>query len=260
MKHKAHVQDVRFILSRLTCASSDAIIYSEAKEVIISIKQTASNISQKFDIFWGKEYKYQGSLGAAAVLQNFEMSDAQNGVSFVGRYESPKWFDLIPFKYLFGRPSMFKNSVVEKNGAPLGGFSFSKVGLYKKRYVITDAVLGREYFAYTYAHGSFEYISIYFGDAQIALVENYLNTINLCNNYKLYILDEYDDCADLFALFVLYFDNWNYTHRINMQRGSYHTYVVAQFTRYKKMYDPEWREKYFPDEDFFGKTSLLPKE
>lgn len=31
------------------------------------------------------------------------------------------------------------------------------------------------------------------------------------------------------------------------------------FSKYADKYDPKWRETHFPDENFFGKTSLINK-
>lgn len=109
---------------------------------------------------------------------------------------------------------------------------------------------------YFCSKGSFNYVSIYDGDKQIALIETYLTVIDYKYKHKLYILDEYKHLADTLSFFVVYYSSYNFAMRLHNSKGT----VWAKswsLSKYNNKYDPDWRERNFPSENFFGKTSLL---
>lgn len=104
--------------------------------------------------------------------------------------------------------------------------------------------------------GSFHYVSIYQGEKQIALIETFLNTTDYKYYHKLYVLEDYNRFADTLSFFVLYCSNYYFSKRFHMTKGSY-SVKSWNFSKYNNKYDPKWRETNFPDENFFGKTSLF---
>ena len=104
--------------------------------------------------------------------------------------------------------------------------------------------------------GRFAYIPIYQDNLQIALVEHYLTTVDNRNRYKLYLLDDFARCSDELAFFTLYYDSWTRTRSASLS-GEATAAVSWTLTRYARRYQPDWRQNHFPQENFFGKTSLL---
>lgn len=87
-------------------------------------------------------------------------------------------------RYLFGYPNLRKAFKIYKNDLVFGSFVFSKHGLLKSSYVIY-LIDNSIFHCYTVAKGVFNYVAVYEGGAQIALVETCftgrtLNIITSC--------------------------------------------------------------------------------
>ena len=111
-------------------------------------------------------------------------------------------------------------------------------------------------YSYPVTKGSFEYVAIYNGAKQIALLEIYLTVTDFKYCYKLYLLDDFREWEMMMSFFILYYANRRFAKRFHMSKGT--TCVKAwSFSKYNNQYDPQWRETHFPQENFFGKTTLL---
>lgn len=220
--------------------------------MIVKISQTASNIKQEYDIASNGLY-YFGKSGSILRCQRIMLSNDE--VTIKGIFKLSKWFNYIPFRWLFGKANITKTFRLFKNESIYGNIAFSKHGFMKSCYVITfDS--GEIFHCYFRSSGSFDYVSIYDGDKQIALIETQLNTNDYKYIHKLYVTDEYDRFVDTLSFFVLYYSNFRFANRFHMSKGSH--YVKAwSFSKYNDLYDPKWREANFPDENYFGKTSLF---
>ncbi|MBR6514825.1 MAG: hypothetical protein IKT46_08355 [Clostridia bacterium] len=220
--------------------------------MIIKIAQTASNIKQTYDVE-GENFYYTGNAGSISSMQPITLSNKENTIK--GVYNTSKWINYIPLRYLFGYANLTRIFLIYENDNIYGSIVFSKHGFLKNCYIISlDS--GEIFHCYCLSRGSFDYVSIYQGDTQIALIETYLSVNDLKYTHKLYILNEYDRFADTLSFFVLYYASYNFTERMHMSSGS--TYTKAwSFSKYADRYDPKWRETHFPDENYFGKTSLI---
>lgn len=224
--------------------------------MIIEIEQTASNITQRFEVFCNGDLSFTGALGNASKFQSIRMRNNHNDVVILGKYVFSNWSNYIPFKHLLGWESITRIMRCRKNEQDWGRFIFSRHALLKSFYVITGSDCVGALHAYPITRGSFEYISIYLDGEQVALVERYLTVVNHKNRYKIYLLDDYARLGDLLSFFVLYYDNWNNSHRFHMSSGTT-TIKAWTFSRYEMKYEQTWREEHFPDENFFGKTKLF---
>ena len=220
--------------------------------MIIKISQTASNIKQSYDIE-SENFYYSGDAGSISSLQAIIMSNKDTTIK--GVYNISKWVNYIPLRYLFGEANLTRVFHLYKNDNIYGSIAFSKHGLLKSFYVIAlDS--GEIFHCYCLSRGSFNYVSIYQGDNQIALIETYLSVNDLKYTHKLYLLDDYNQFADTLSFFVLYYASYNFAQRFHMSSGS--QYVKSwSFSRYNNKYDEKWREINFPDENFWGKTNLF---
>lgn len=220
--------------------------------MIIKISQTASNIKQTFDIESDNFYFY-GELGSVNRFQTITLSNKDTTIK--GVYNLSQWVNYIPFRWLFGEINLTRVFHLYKDENIYGSVLLSKHGFMKGFYVIAlDS--GEIFHCYSRSIGSFNYVSIYEGDKQIALIETYLNTKDYKYTHKLYVLDKYNQFADTLSFFVLYYANYRFAERFHMSKGSYYEKSWS-YSKYNNKYDPKWRETNFPDENFFGKTNLF---
>ena len=220
--------------------------------MIIKISQTASNIKQSYDIE-SENFYYSGDAGSFSRLQSIILSNKENTIK--GIYNISKWVNYIPLRYLFGEANLTRVFHIYKNDNIYGSIVFSKHGFLKSFYVIAlDS--GEIFHCYCLSRGSFDYVSIYQGETQIALIETYLSVNDFKYTHKLYVLDEYTQFADTLSFFVVYYASYNFSQRFHMSSGSTSTKSWS-FSKYADKYNPKWRETHFPNENFFGKTSLI---
>lgn len=220
--------------------------------MIIKIHQTASNIKQTYSID-GENFHFIGNSGSICQFQPITISNKESTIK--GVFCLANWVNYIPLRHLFNIENLRKSFHIFKNDNKYGKIMFSKHG-FLKRYYMISLDNGETYYCYYYSKGSFDYVSIYKGDTQIALIETYLNNNDLKFTHKLYLLDEYNYLAETLSFFVIYYANFSFVKRFHMSKGSYYAKSWT-LHKYNKMYNPKWRETYFPQENFFGKTSLL---
>lgn len=216
--------------------------------MIIKIKQTSSNIRQSFDVE-SENFYLHGEAGNISRLQTITLSNKNTTIK--GVYNLSKWENYIPLRYLFGYANLTRIFHLYKNDNTYGCFVFSKHGFMKSSYVIS-LNSGEIFHCYYRSKGSFHYISIYERDQQIALVETYLSVDDYKYTHKLYLLDAYRQFADVLSLFVLYFASYHFAKRFHMSIGSFNGKSWS-YSQYNDKYNSEWRERNFPDENFFWK-------
>lgn len=219
--------------------------------MIIKISQTASNVRQSYDIE-GENFYYTADAGSFSRLQPIILSGKDTTVK--GVYTPSKWVNYIPFRYLFGRENLTRAFRLYKNGTAYGSIVHADRGFLKSLYVITSAD-GEVLQCYYLSRGAFDYVSVYSGDVQIALAETYLSVNDYMYTHKLYLSDAHARFADVLAFFVVYYASYRFAKRMHMSAGSVSTRSWS-LSKYADKYDPAWRETHFPDENFFGKTSL----
>lgn len=223
--------------------------------MIISVMQTSSNISQKFDVEYNGNFQYTGSLGAFSQYQPIALQKNDSTVKLHGERFLSRWTNYIPFRYLFGYTNQTRGCNLSKNDEHIGTILFFKHDLFASFYqVILPG--HRNLHAYCLYKNNFHYVSFYLGETQVALLEVYLTVTGYKYRYKLYLLDSYSDMCDVLSLFILYYANIEFTHRFHMSGGTTMRKAWIR-SKYGDRYDADWKEKYFPDENFWGKVHLL---
>ena len=216
--------------------------------MIIKITQTASNIKQRFDVELEGEY-CQGEAGSFSELQDVTLT-GKNGVlkAVFAPLELKKCFPngKPPFKAVFTNPY-----IVYKDEKTLGSMVRAVRGIYKESYLLTTE---NSDFIHCYcrAKGAFNFVSIYAGDKQIALMETYLATRDCKYCHKLYLLDEYAHLSELLSLFAVCYSSTEFSKRFHMSMGTA-AEKEWSFSRYNSKYDHKWREIHFPKENYFGR-------
>ncbi len=220
--------------------------------MIIKITQTASSVKQSYDIE-GESFYYSANAGSISRMQPITLSNKENTIK--GIYNISKWVNYIPLRYLFGKANLTRTFQLYKNNYKYAKIVFSKCGIRDGFYVIT-LDNGELLHCYPLFRDSFNYVSVYRGDTQIALVETYLSVNDYKYTHKLYLLDDHNQFADILSFFVVYYASYNLARRMHMSMSSV-SVKAWSYSKYNYKYDPEWRETYFPYENFFGKTSLI---
>lgn len=218
--------------------------------MVVKISQTASNTKQTFDIE-SADFYFWGKLGSINQFQTITLSNKETTIK--GIYHLSKWVNYIPFRWILGKVNLTKVFKLYKDENAYGSIVFSNHG-FMKNFMVIALDRGEIFHCYSRSIGSFNYVSIYEGDKQIALIETHLNTNDYKYTHKLYVLDDYRQFADTLSFFVLYYVNHRFTKRFHMSKGPYYEKSWS-YSKYNEKYDPKWRETNFPDENFFGKTN-----
>ncbi len=219
--------------------------------MVINVRQTHGNFTQQFEVYYNKEYKFSAKLGSFSKYQPITMANEIKGIQFTASYEASSIRSHIPFGYLFGGAVEKNIYNCQKNGKQLCRFSKLAISYGKQHYVIS---LGKTTSLQAYFLGlGGSFICIYDNDTQIAIIECSERTTDNCDNYLIYLLEEYSEYADMLSLFTVYFDNLNNTSRGSAHIGEKTTYTYTPFSPYKNKYDPDWvknnREAIYPPEN-----------
>lgn len=199
--------------------------------MIVRIRQTSVSMKPKYDIE-SDGFLFQGERGGLHDAQRITMTGG--GVTLTGSFRVPS----------LRRTRVFE---LERNGATIGQVARLTEGWAKTCYVI-KLLNGAELRCYSRCKGGFDYVAVYEDGKQIALLENYLRSVEGRHEHKLYLLDEHREHAEVLAWFAMYYAQ----HEV--QDTGDVTFSIS-FSRYNRMVDPAWRETHFPEENFFGKVN-----
>ena len=220
--------------------------------MIIKINQISYASDPEYDIE-GFERVYQANAGFYSKYQSVTVRASD--CLYEARFDPAGVGSYIPLSYLFGKEKVTRRFCLYKDDCAYGSVALVKTGWFREFYRIQlDG--GETLICYSRLKGSFEYISIYLGEKQVALVEILLSNVGHKYRHKLYLLDECAQFAETLVLFVIYHSSFTYAKRGEFCGHSESVYAFS-FSGFNNKYDPQWREKNFPDENFFGKTSLL---
>ena len=139
--------------------------------MIIKATQTASNIKQEYDIYVDDRY-FKGRSGGICRFQNIYLS--RNDTVIKGSYTFPRFDPNIPFSSLLGTSAVTKRFRISRDGKNYAEVMYTTQGVCKNCYVI-NTESGKSLVLYRCFKGSFNYISVYHNEKQIALIETYLN-------------------------------------------------------------------------------------
>lgn len=211
--------------------------------MIIRIHQTSTGLKMKYDIE-SDGFLFQGERGGLHDAQDITMTG--RSAALTGRFCLLSVLSSIPLLGLFGVDQRTRMFEVSRNGGAIGRVWKSVHGFGKSCYVM-EMNDGSELRCYSRCKGQFDYVSIYDGDAQIALLENFLRSMEGRHDHKLYLLDAHRQHAEVLAWFAMYYAQ----HEVK-QDGDL-SFAIS-YSAYNSKYDPTWRETHFPEENFFGKT------
>ena len=210
--------------------------------MIISVRQKKTAITNKFDVFYDTNWRFEAKLGTFSGLQKIQMDNQRRDLHYILSFKFEKQLNGFadPASEAFISPGEENLLVCSYKQRTDGGGRYLVLS-YGERDVIIRA----------FANGSFEYLTIFEGNEQIGLAEHNLTVWDNCHIYKLYIRQEYVDLADALVLAVLRHHALHFLVPFKNRRGQ-----TRLFTRYSSAsearYEVTWLEKYFPDENFYG--------
>ncbi|MBQ4563294.1 MAG: hypothetical protein IJA58_02305 [Lachnospiraceae bacterium] len=209
--------------------------------MIVKIVQTASSLMQAYDIE-SDLFSLKGKIGSVSAKQKIDLKGEE--VSIEGYYQSSHWVNYIPFRTLFGKEKVTRTVELFRNGKKHGSISLIQNGMFKQFYRITLDGEGN-FHCYWCSKGSYNYVSIYHGDTQIALIETYLTVTDYKYVHTLYLLDEYSKFGDTLSFFVLYYANYQFAERLHMSKGTVYQKAWS-ISKYNHKFNPAWKETNFP--------------
>ncbi len=229
--------------------------------MIIEAKQL-SDISGDFEFYYDQKYTYRGQYDKFFSIKDILMLKDGN-VSIWARHKFVNPINYIPFLHLLGVTRQKHKFIVYNDLTPIAQITYKRK-FYKTRYKIelsdSDCL-----YIYAYYKKGFHYLCVYKNvykqEKQIALIER---GVALTYTYKLYLPDEFSDFANVLSIFMLYYENSMSSINLHLSFGlnglSIHSgsdftlglYEVFCNNNAAKKYDPTWRERNFPNENFFG--------
>lgn len=221
--------------------------------MIIELTLNNSVLKKEFDIECDGEYTYTGKMGALSAYQNIELIQ-NDGVLLLGKRRLTSIENRIPFRYLFGKENLRSVMDIYEGDKIIGSFCKTQHGFMKSCCRI-DLADKSQIYCYDLFRGKFAYVPIYIDDKQIALVEVYLTVRDGAYKLKMYLLDEFSHMRKILAMFLLYYAEQEYAKSASGSVASTTYGYDWRASRYMKKYDPLWREKHFPNENFWGKIN-----
>ena len=220
----------------------------------INIKKNNASIKQTYIVDKGNSSFFANS-GKLSKFQDLVMQNAN--VTYRAKFKASNIINFLPFRKLLHIPSTEEKFYLYRNDEKIGCIYGLIEGLFKKKDVIE--AFGYTFSCYSISKGKFEYLPIYIGNTQIALIETFMTAIDREYKHKIYLLDYYKEFDDLICLYTIYYSNLHYTDRLSLNGG---TTISAAYSisKYNKMYDPEWQKINFPKENYFGKINLFEPE
>jgi hypothetical protein len=241
--------------------------------MIIEVCQTKANIKKEFEIYCDDELRFTGrqadiSEYAPAVLFNpdesvrFESRSSRSGrwrnrligwlftatmfVTIISTNNILQIFlTALIFILIFSRfPNHTKvNHLWDGRDERVGRFSHILSGLLTGYYHLQ---LGdQKYQVYEKGISHYYHLSVYRGYKQIAQIDQNLHTVNNRDNFRIYLLEEAIELADLLSIFCLYYDNYNHGDHREVFVGHKLNWKWT-FSRTDRFYNKDWVALHFP--------------
>jgi|GEM_PF-3030296 len=240
--------------------------------MIIEVRQTKANLKKEFKIYYNGELQYTGKQAGLSSRNPSWLFNLDGSVQFESSENKKSYWRNRLMSWLFTLVVLFAwlafdsflvavlaaviycllssliptvtkaCDILDGNEEKVARFRRILKGLLTGYYSMEYG--GREYRLYTLARSHYQYISIYLDDTQIAQINKDLHTVNNRDNYTLYLLDEEAAMADLLAMFVLYYDNYEHGNQGEAFVG-YKKNWKWTWSKTDRFYDETWLPSHF---------------
>lgn len=225
--------------------------------MIIKIKQTESNLKNRFEIKVNNELKYLAGTPWMEINVPFNMdrmrscviTNTDNSICFTTLYDVVENIanTAIPMKWAFtGEQKSQIYNILDNQNNICGKFYKLTNGIIDTKYVIEygDILLK----SYDVSVGKTRNLLIYNENGQIAEIVKPLSVSNYKDEYILFLLDEYSDLDTILSFFTIVFDYQNYGN--NGRTGSQESVQIKYtYSKNNKFYDKNWITNHFPKEE-----------
>lgn len=225
-----------------------------------------SDLDGDFEFYYDEKYTYRGQCSHSLSTKDILLHQNQE-VRIWARHKYSTPVNYIPFINWLGVTRTKHKFVVYDELIPIATITH-QLKSFKQRFKI-ELTNSDIFYVYAYQENDFYYLSVYKNiykqEQQIALIER---MVGVNCKYKLYLPDEFSDLSNVLSIFMLYFQNHLTSFKpyfIITPRGfSVGTRPDYTFYRYRSFcnskaaqtYDPTWRERNFPSENFFGPINI----
>lgn len=213
--------------------------------MIIKVEQTKQN---NFEIRINNELKYFSSMKNISGITNY-----RKGEGTITNIDGSSCYTLLPSKdfSVFSGKIKRKYSIFNSLNQNCGVFYKLKSGFLKSKHMIEYE--NYKLSCYSKCIGKTQNISIYDGENQIAQI---INSVQILENYYIFLLNEYTNLQTILSLFVSYFEYEEmYSDDTTGVVGVSYTY-----DRNNKFYNKNWIENNFNKEDIHLINEQIQKE
>lgn len=218
-----------------------------------------SDLDGDFEFYYDQSYTYRGQCSYSFSTKDILMHQNQE-VRIWARHKYSTPVNYIPLIHWLGVTKTKHKFVVYDELISIATITHQQKS-HKRRYKIelTDSDV---LFVYAYIKDDFHYLSVYKSifkqEKQIALIER---LVGISCKYKLYLPDEFSDLANVLSIFMLYYENHINSFKpyfiitpLGFSVITSSDFIYERFCNSKtaQTYDPTWRERHFPNENFFG--------
>lgn len=225
--------------------------------MIIKIKQTESNLKNRFEIKVNNELKYLAGTPWMEMKVPFNMdrmrscviTNTDNSICYATLYDVAENISntVIPMKWAFtGEQKSLIYNILDNQNNICGKFYKLTNGFLDTKYVIEygDILLK----SYDVSVGKTRNLLIYNENRQIAEIVKPLSVSNNKDEYVLFLLEEYRNLDVILSFFTIVFDYQNYGN--NGKIGSQERVQIKYtYSKNNKFYDKNWITNHFRKEE-----------
>ena len=237
--------------------------------MIIDVKQTLSEKKNEFEIFFDNKSVYNATLPFINIsgslnlekLREIKVYDKSNNLKYKTDYNyiDNQLEEFIPLKYLITKSQKFYQlKFINQNDSEDDiSIFFETNEVWNGCYVIKykDVI----YKCYSIEDGYIRHICIYKDEIQVAELLKPNVIIDGKDEYKIYLMDEYNYLSDSLSLLALYLDRTEYNSSYLKNNGK-QIEKSFSYSKVNKYYNPNWVKNNFNAEDYFNKINQEAEE
>lgn len=231
--------------------------------MIIDVKQTIVEKKNEFEILYNNKKIYNASLPFLDILGSFDLEkfreikvyDINNNLKYKTNYNYVDNIieELIPLKYLATNSQKFYQLkfVDQSNNDEILIFFEMKINLYNYYAIKYKNVI---YNCFSIEDGYIRHICVYKDNIQVAEILKPNLIIDGKDEYKIYLLDEYNYLSDSLSMLVLYLDRIEYNSSYLKVKGK-QVYKAISYSKANEYYNPDWTKINFNSGEYINKIN-----
>ena len=211
--------------------------------MLLSVQQTKAGAKKEYHVQGGTRH-YFGKAPSLRSQGNIQLNDSVD-LKWQLKYQS-SLLAAIPVGDSLGRQRSIHHHQLVYQEQPVGEISELLYEKVMSRFDVKYKKLSCQ--IYPLRYGKQEALLVFVGELQIAHIKRETATVDLKDQYLLYLLDQEQAYEVPLLLFILYYDHWYHGDRGKM-RKNYHLQTSGYwFSEAVARYDAHWLSKNFPED------------